>query len=259
MDARPAGRRTDMITAPQADMMRASPTSLFAVVPYFTISLLIGFALAALLFILFPQWDLAFSGLFYDPQSGFFLSDNPLVQFSYRANRYIAITGALWLLAGLTTTTIKKNRLFGLDKKAYAYLLVVALLGPGLVVNTVFKNQWGRARPDHVQQFGGSDHFTPALVMSDQCERNCSFVSGHASVFFYFVALGLLYRGRRRWLIMTGAVTLGALTGLGRIVQGGHFLSDVVFSFLFVALTAVVVHRFVYGPGAAREPPASGR
>jgi len=242
-------------------MMRASPTSLFAVVPYFTISLLIGLALAALLFVLFPQWDLAFSGLFYDPQSGFFLSDNPLVQLSYRANRYIATAGILVLLAGLATTAIKKNRLFGLDKKAYAYLLVVALLGPGLVVNTVFKNQWGRARPDHVQQFGGDQRFTPALVMSDQCERNCSFVSGHASVFFYFVALGLLYKGRRRRAIVSGAVVLGGLAGLGRILQGGHFLSDVVFSFLFVALTAVVVHYFMYGrrPVVAQDPSAPGR
>ena len=49
----------------------------------------------------------------------------------------------------------------------------------------------GPARPKHIVAFGGSKLFTPALQPTDQCKRNCSFVSGEAcSVFapFYAVA-----------------------------------------------------------------------
>jgi lipid A 4'-phosphatase len=114
-----------------------------------------------------------------------------------------------------------------------------------LVVNAVFKEHWGRARPRDITEFGGTRTFTPAFVISDQCERNCSFVSGHASLPFAFAALGFLLR-RRRWAIYAGAAAFGGLVGFGRIVQGAHFLSDVVFSGVFVFLVAYLLAHYVF-------------
>jgi lipid A 4'-phosphatase len=80
---------------------------------------------------------------------------------------------------------------------------------------------------------------------SDQCQRNCSFPSGHAALGFFFVAIGFVVgRHRGRW--MRAGVALGTMLGCVRIVQGGHFLSDVVFAFCFVFVTAWVLHALLY-------------
>jgi lipid A 4'-phosphatase len=62
------------------------------------------------------------------------------------------------------------------------------------------------------------------------------------------VSLGFLggAAARRRWTLIGFAA--GALFGFGRITQGGHFLSDIVFSFYatwFAAWAAwLVFHHF---------------
>ena len=114
-------------------------------------------------------------------------------------------------------------------RKIFLFLFLSLLIGPGLLVNTVFKNNSiGRARPSQIVEFGGENQFTPAFVYSGACEKNCSFVSGHASMGLYFIALGWLLRSRRWFWIGLG---IGSVVGLTRIVQGGHFLSDTVFAF----------------------------
>lgn len=203
-------------------------------------------AVTGLIFYLYPELDLGFSSLFYDSEKGFALDQNTIVQLSYRSNRYFAITIGTATIGLLLITAVRKIALFGLNSKKYSYLLMVMILGPGLVVNTVFKNNWGRARPDDIVQFGGDKLFSPAFAISDQCERNCSFVSGHPSVFFFLVALGLILKGGNKAIAYGIAIGIGSLVGLGRIVQGGHFLSDVIFSFVFVAITAKIVHYFMF-------------
>lgn len=136
----------------------------------------------------------------------------------------------------------KRDKILGLKKKAYLYLILAMLLGPLLVVNGLMKEFSGRARPRHVVEFAGNKTFTPAFIISDQCKKNCSFVSGHASAGFYFVALSLLFTGNRRRIIFWSAVAAGGFIGLVRIIQGGHFLSDVIFSFVFVYLTSLLLH-----------------
>jgi lipid A 4'-phosphatase len=208
--------------------------------------LLAGTVVAAVVFLDFPQIDIYFSRLFFEPSHGFVWRENSLVLFSYYANRYVTIATLVGLLSLLTVTASKSRKIFAWDRKAYAYLLLVLVLGPGLLVNAVLKDHWGRARPHDIRAFGGTREFTPALVISNQCTRNCSFVSGHSSVLFYFASFGLLLRGRRKWIVIGSATALGALVGLGRIVQGDHFLSDVVFSGLFVALVARLLYWLFY-------------
>ena len=58
-----------------------------------------------------------------------------------------------------------------------------------VVVNVFLKGLWGRARPNDVLDFGGSDVFTPWHNISNACTSNCSFVSGDAAVGFSFLAL----------------------------------------------------------------------
>lgn len=130
----------------------------------------------------------------------------------------------------------------GLWRQAVAWLLV-AVLGIGLVVHEALKDQVGRPRPNQVIDMGGSVPYVPALQLSTSCERNCSFVSGHASLGFCLLALGMWAAPsrRRRWL------WVGLLAGSGvggvRMVQGGHYFSDVLFAFLAIWGTALLVRE----------------
>ncbi|UCC71831.1 MAG: phosphatase PAP2 family protein [Gemmatimonadota bacterium] len=209
------------------------------------LAFLLGSAGLAAFFILAPGVDLWLSGLFYDSTRGFYLDGALWVQFFYRLIPPLAAAIAAALLALLAYTQIRERALGPFNTRVVLFLLAALAAGPGLLVHTVFKDQWGRARPRDIVEFGGDKAFTPAFVISDQCERNCSFVAGHPSVPFYLLAVALLARRRRRTLF-AGTIGFGALVGLGRIVQGAHFLSDVVFSGIFVFLVVYLLCRFVF-------------
>lgn len=130
------------------------------------------------------------------------------------------------------------------------FILAVLAVGPGLLANVVLKDQWGRARPRDVVELGGHMVFTPAWVISDQCARNCSFVSGEGAFTFALLAPALLVRRRRRSWAILATVSLGLAVSMTRMAQGAHFLSDSVIGALIVALTAVILHRLIVGRNA---------
>jgi lipid A 4'-phosphatase len=111
---------------------------------------------------------------------------------------------------------------------------MVVVLGIGLLVHTVLKDGMGRPRPRDVQAFAGPTAFVPVFVPSQFCQTNCSFVSGHAAVGFALMSLGMFgIRRKRQFWLFTG-LFVGGLIGLARISQGGHFLSDIVFSLIAI-------------------------
>ncbi|MCK5489778.1 MAG: phosphatase PAP2 family protein, partial [Gemmatimonadetes bacterium] len=57
---------------------------------------------------------------------------------------------------------------------------------------------------------------------------------------------------RRRNRIFVAAAALGLVAGFGRIVQGGHFLSDVVFSGIAVFAVVWVLATYVFKLDAKR-------
>jgi lipid A 4'-phosphatase len=210
----------------------------------------VAFCLAAgaaiLLFAAAPDIDLWFSALFYRAGSGFFLADAPPVRLLFRSAPYI--TGAIVVFAAAAGARhyFAGRSLLGCDARAALYLVLALAIGPGLLVNTVLKDHWGRARPSQIVAFGGDKQFTPALVPSRQCERNCSFSSGHAALGFSLIAFAFLAPDRRRRRqAVAAAVAAGSLLGLARIVQGGHFLSDVVLSGFLVTATSWLLHHAV--------------
>jgi lipid A 4'-phosphatase len=213
------------------------------------LDLLLLSAIGALL-VAFPRIDLAIAGLFYNPSDGFYLRENPLVQFVYHSVPWVTRTVVVGLLLFLLAAwTFWRHRAYFLRQRRTAlYLLLVMILGPGLLVNTVFKDQWGRARPSQVKEFGGSKQFTRAAIPVRQCEKNCSFVSGHASVGFFFLAFAYVWPRRRTLWLVTGT-GLGVGIGLVRIIQGGHFFSDVIFCGIVVYLTARMLHAVMFRPG----------
>ena len=191
---------------------------------------LIAFIACVVFFLIFPETDLAVARWFYDPASGFFLNDHFLVQTSYRVFadiHWFIFFLLLWLL--FASWYWRKTAEVQLRKKLL-FMLLVLILGPGLVVSAL-KDHAGRPRPSQVSEFNGASEFKPAFVVSQECDRNCSFVSGHAAIAFYMICLAWVLRDRR-WL--WAGIMLGSYAGIGRMAQGSHYLSDVVFSFWVV-------------------------
>ena len=185
------------------------------------------FILSILIFTIFPEIDLWVSSLFY--QSGFTYKSTAVATLIYElfANMHFVLFP---LLIALSIFTYRKYRNSDLTFKQNIYLFLTLSLffGPGLLVNIILKdNSIGRARPSQITEFGGSSDFTRAFEYSGACDSNCSFVSGHASMGFFFIGLGWLMQSKRWFYI---GLAIGVVVGFTRIVQGGHFLSDTVFA-----------------------------
>lgn len=202
------------------------------------------FTLAAYAFFLaFPDLDQKIAALFYDSETHSFpLRYDPIfVRLQKSVDWGIPIYAGL-LIIGLGlhyTKHLLPNSLadrLPLSKRTLWFLALALALAPGLVVNNGFKDQFGRPRPKELVEFGGEKQFTAPFVMSDQDGK--SFVSGHAAGGFYFVALAFV-AGRHRFRFYAAGVILGLTIGFGRIAQGRHFLSDVVFS---GCITLLVIH-----------------
>lgn len=209
----------------------------------FKIALLLNI-LASILLILFPQVDLHITGLFYSPEQGFYMKDAWWVTLLYNSVPFLLKTIVLTVLALYLFNKIFHRNILHVDGKVTAFLLLVLLLGPGLIVNSAFKNHFGRARPLTTIEFGGDKTFTPAFVISDQCNKNCSFSSGHAAGAFFMLALAFL-APRKRELWIAVATLYGFSVGVARIAAGGHFFSDVFISYFVVLLVTQLGYELI--------------
>ena len=125
-----------------------------------------------------------------------------------------------------------------------AFLALAGALGPGAVVNLVFKDNWQRARPYQVEQFGGTQRFTRAAIITDQCDNNCSFVSGHVACGFFLASVMLIHR-RRQAVWATAGIAAGLVIGFARMADVAHWLSDVLWACPITLLCSWIVWKFL--------------
>jgi lipid A 4'-phosphatase len=200
--------------------------------------------ISAGVFLLFPEIDQWVAGQFYLGNHTFVMSDHPIGNFFDR-ELHVALEWFLaFFVAAYLLSELLRRPLLNLDRARFLFVIISLAVGAGLIVNVILKEHWGRARPHQTVEFGGTKQFTPAFVMTDQCSRNCSFVSGDAALGFGFVAFALVMRrNRRAWI--AAALLFGSTIGLMRMMRGAHFLSDVVFAGIFTILTILIVKRLV--------------
>ena len=142
-------------------------------------------------------------------------------------------------------------------KTAFAILLLV--LGPGLLVQTV-KNVTGRPRPRELTSIGGTHEFRSALEPSFRFPKYYgdkeSFPSGHAATGFYPLVLCLFIYRKRHALIMSGS--WGLLMSTVRIMQQAHFLSDIIASFFVVYLVGYLLSMVLFREESTDDACGSG-
>jgi len=190
------------------------------------------------------DFDRALSACFYDPSvpHGWFLHDaSPWIEL-YRYGEYPAIGMAIGAFLALLGSVMRR---VWVDYRRGCLVVVLALaLGPGLLVNGLFKPLWGRPRPRHIVQFNGSQAYHPWWQPAG-LGAGKSFPSGHASMGYILAVATSLLPGRRRvwWRrgIFIGALVYGTLLGVTRIVQGGHFASDVAWAGILMYGTILVL------------------
>ena len=153
-----------------------------------------------------------------------------------------------WIMAavgavGIAVAAGRKQRLR--LRRAGLFLVLVTSLGPGLLVNLMLKPWCGRPRPRDLTEFGGQYEFVPVLAVRP-VENGTSFPSGHAAMAFSLFAPAFLLtrRSGAAMLIMAaGGAAFGVAVGTARILQGAHFVSDIVGSAAVVYITALVLWR----------------
>lgn len=208
----------------------------------------LAFFLSTLFFTTFVNFDLNVSQTFFNSQSGFILDHTFLAKILRNIFRAIYIIGILYACLGLIITIALNGKIAARHSSKWIFLLLCVSIGPGLVANIILKKNWGRARPIQLEEFGGSKKFTPPLIRTNQCQTsNCSFVSGEASsIYAVFFALGMVSIGTiRRQLFIIGMVG-GVSAGLVRVLQGRHFISDIIFAGIFMWLTVLLLWWLTY-------------
>lgn len=203
------------------------------------------------LFALYPELDLHISRAFFS-ELGFGLSaDRAAVLTRRYAMVLVALMAAPAFLA-IPLKLIWPRRRMLVSGRAVVFLTATLALAPGVLANTVLKDNWGRTRPIAVVEFGGDGPFLPWWDPRGACRDNCSFVGGEASGAFWTLAPAALAPPAWRPVAYGAAVAFGLAVGLLRVAFGGHFFTDVVFAGVFTFLVIWLVHGVLYRWRATR-------
>lgn len=202
------------------------------------------FIVLAIIFVVFPGIDLGVAGWFYLPPRHFVIGETWIGRF-FDSDVHFGMEWFLPVIVGAFLYGLYRKRpVWNLTPRNFLFVVLTIALGAGLVTNVIFKDSWGRARPSQVMELGGVKQFSPPFMRSTQCEKNCSFVSGDASLAASFLAFAMIaQRNRLRWWVGLSSFTI--VVGLMRMGRGSHFLSDVVFAIIFTLMIMLVLARLI--------------
>jgi membrane-associated PAP2 superfamily phosphatase len=192
---------------------------------------IVVFILLNIPFFLF-KLDIRLISVFYNPQDPYPWSLRARYPWNllYYFGSYPASITAIISLILIVLSYFRPD--FQKYRKTSLFLVTVLVLGPGLTVNAIFKDHYGRPRPRDIECFGGQQKYYYPLEPAFSAKGK-SFPCGHCSMGFYFFALFFLFKRKRKWLSWLSfaiAVGYGIMIGIARMGQGGHFPSDVLWA-----------------------------
>jgi lipid A 4'-phosphatase len=155
---------------------------------------------------------------------------------------YIAFGLAILLFLFSDKLQLSKNHLYYLKT-----FLCVWIVGNILIVNVFLKTIGGRPRPRFVSELGGDEPMRGYYQwqLKPITTKFRSFPSGHTSVASSLLTIPISLHVRRRYreFILLGIPTVifTCIVAWSRIALKAHFLSDVLFSFLFMICLSYLV------------------
>ncbi len=211
-------------------------------------NLFIIFFVLAIFLTIGPEIDLYISSLFYHGDKQFLVQSYYIVSIFFRKVILPFLLIYIFVFPVVLRFLPIQKVFFG-----YKFLLseiifiwITGMITMLFVVNVILKNMWGRVRPNDILNFGGTYDFTPWYKISNLCTSNCSFVSGDASVGFFLI---IFYFITKKNIYLYLGLIFGSFLGFIRIVAGGHFFSDIIFSQIVVTisiLASFVLYKKLY-------------
>lgn len=202
-------------------------------------------------FLAFPTVDFQASGLFYYPGTGFAAQDVPFLRDVRHLGPFFVRLIAIFCVLVLVLKLLVPGRAPLLPLRQPVFLLSTLILGPGVLVNAVLKDNWGRPRPRNVEEFGGDLPYQPVWKITDYCDSNCSFVSGEASAGMWLISIAFLLPQGWRKAALSFLLPFCLILSVNRVAFGGHFFSDTLLSWGVTLLLILAVYWLLY----QRTPP----
>lgn len=210
------------------------------------IAVSVAVVIVSLFFLAFPRVDLWASAFFFYGEAGFAAENVDFLREVRHLGPFLVRITAISCVAILLLKFLVPGRSPLLPLRMPLFLLSTLILGPGVLVNLILKDNWGRPRPRSVEEFNGDLPFQPVWKITDYCDKNCSFTSGEASAAMWLVALVFLVPATWRKAALAFVLPLGLILSVNRVAFGGHFLSDTLLSWGLTLLVILVAYRLLY-------------
>jgi len=201
--------------------------------------LLVFLSFLSLLVIDFYNVDLILSGAIYEIY-GWDLRQNFFWSFFYDWGPKPSL---ILTFICLILFVYKKFKTDSLNIKTSLLLFPILTLitGPGILVNLIGKELWGRPRPINCIELNGEKQFQNVFNLNPS-NNDKSFPSGHAASGFHLCTMALFFHKKWRLRSLILFLTWGGLVSASRILQGGHFLSDVLVAGAIVAFVSILFY-----------------
>lgn len=177
-----------------------------------------------------------------------FLFDTVLHHWS----KYLVILTTCMIIAALLLTWVIPALVRW--RAALLFLALALVLAPLAV--SLLKLVTDRPCPWDFVEFGGLEPYTHLLQFRGLSHaRGECFPAGHAATGFALMAFFFTFHHERRYTLARAALLSGILAGLllgiGRIAQGAHFMSHVLWSGLVCWLVMVSLYATLFTPRAS--------
>jgi lipid A 4'-phosphatase len=206
------------------------------------------FGVAATAVLQSTGWDLAWPASFYaagGPHEGWFLRRDQPWAFLYDYGEY-----PTWILGALALALCVAVKLGKVPRSYFKPSLVViltAILGPGLLVNGILKPNWGRPRPSEIAGMGGDREYRRVWEPQGPGHGR-SFTCGHCAMAYAVSSVAAFYPLHPvvAVIALTGGLAFGTAAGIARLVQGGHFPTDIIWSGVLVLMLVAALYYLVF-------------
>ena len=226
--------------------------------------ILLGVPLAVIVFLLgleATDVDRIVENWFFDAAAGSFplQRDTVLeVVLHYWTRCIVALIAAIAFAGFLLSFTIA-----ALARERRMLLFVAVSIALSTAAVAALKLTSGKHCPWDLEEYGGLVPYTRLLELAPPGEKpgHC-FPAGHASTGFSLLAFYFVGRARRDPRLARAGLALGLgaglVLGVGRMAQGAHFLTHVLWAGVVCWLVTVAVYAAIMRAGASTSPCGQG-